>query len=106
MKNRNRTKTKARMGKKMETTAITIEVPVSTVVKTGFASPPVVVLEVSLATEVFPLIAAAVPPPAIIAKAQVTTGLKSETVATITAVPAKVANGKAIVSSKLSNQGI
>lgn len=94
------------MGIKMAATAITIEVPVSTVVKTGFANPPVVVLDVSLAAEVFPLIAAAVPPPAIMAKVQVTAGLKSVTVATITAVPAKVANGKAIVSSKLSNHGM
>lgn len=90
----------------METTAITTEVPVSTVVKTGFAIPPVVVLEVSLTAEVFPFMAAAVPPPAIIAKAQVITGLKSVTVATITAVPAKVASGKAMVSSKLSIQGM
>ena len=94
------------IGIKMDATAITIEVPVSTVVKTGFAIPPVVVLEVNRAAEVFPLIAAAVPPPAIIAKVQVTTGLKSVTVATITAVPAKVAKGRAIVSSKLSNHGI
>lgn len=90
----------------MDAIAITIEVPVSTVVKTGFASPPVVVLEVSLAAEVFPLIAVAVPPPAIIARVQVTIGLKSVTVATITAVPAKVAKGKAMVSSTLSSHGI
>lgn len=86
--------------------AIRMEVPVSTVLKTGFAIPPVVALEVSLAADVFPFIAAAVPPPAIIAKVQVTTGLKSASVATITAVPANVAKGKAIVSNKLSNHGM
>ncbi len=90
----------------METKDITVAIAVSTVVRMGFANPAVVVEEVSLAAEVFPFITAAVPPPAIIASDQVITGLKSETVATITAVPAKVAKGKAIVSSKLSNHGI
>jgi len=90
----------------MDNIDMSVEIPVSTVVSTGFANPAVVVLEVSLAADAFPLIAAAVPPPAIIANAQVIMGSKSVIVATITAVPAKVANGKAIVSSALSNHGI
>ena len=94
------------MGKNIDTTDIITEVPVSTVVKIGFAKPPVLVLEVSLAAAVFPLITEAVPPPAIIASVQVNIGLKSDIVAAIIKVPAKVANGKAIVSSKLSNHGI
>ena len=90
----------------MESMDINVETPVSIVVNTGFANPTVVVLEVSLAAEAFPLIAAAVPPPAIIARAQVITGSRSVIVATIIAVPANVANGNAIVSSILSNHGI
>ena len=85
---------------------ITVEVPVSTVATTGFAIPPVEAVEVIRIAEAFPLITAAVPPPAIIAKAQVKTGLKSAIVATITTVPATVARGMAIVSNKLSNQGM
>ena len=50
--------------------------------------------------------AVAVPPPAIMAKDQVTTGSKLATVDTITAVPAMAAKGTAKLSSKLSTQGI
>ena len=85
---------------------IMVDTPVSTVATRGFATPPVVAVEVSRSAEVLPLIAAAVPPPAIIANAQVTTGLRSLTVAIIIAVPATAANGIAIVSNKLSNQGM
>lgn len=90
----------------METTAISIDVPVSTVLINGFAAPPVVVLELNLATAELPFMAAAVPPPAMMANAQVTIGSKLVIVATITAVPAKVASGKAMASKRLSNHGM
>ena len=93
---------KARAGMKIENTDITIEVPVSIVEITGFASPPVVAVEANLVAPELPATAAAVPPPAIIAKAQVITGLKSATVDTITAVPAIAANGIATESKRLS----
>lgn len=87
---------------KIENTDITTEVPVSIVDTTGFAIPPVVAVEANLVVPELLATAAAVPPPAIIAKAQVITGLKSATVDTITAVPAMAAKGMAIVSKALS----
>ena len=96
------TKIKASAGIKIENADITTEVPVSIVETTGFAIPPVVVVEANLVAPELPATAAAVPPPAIIAKAQVITGLKSATVDTITAVPAIAANGIAIESKRLS----
>ena len=100
------TKIIAIIGANMDKTAINIDVPDSTVAITGFANPAVVVDEASLVVLVEPLIAAAVPPPAIIANAQVIVGSKLATVETITAVPAIAANGIATVSKILSSQGI
>ena len=100
------TKIKARTGMKIENTDITIEVPVSIVDTIGFAIPPVVAVDANLVAPELPATAAAVPPPAIIAKAQVIAGLKSATVDTITAVPAIAANGMAIESKRLSTYGI
>ena len=91
---------------KIENIDITIDVPVSTVETIGFAIPPVVAVDVKRAALDVPAITAAVPPPAIIAKAHVISGLKSATVETMTAVPAIAANGTAIVSSKLSTNGM
>ena len=85
---------------------IIIAVPVSKEDTTGFAKPAVVAVDASLVALVDPAIAAAVPPPAIIAIAQVITGLKSATVETMTAVPAIAAKGTATESSKLSTNGI
>ena len=96
----------ARIGTNIESTDIAIEVPVSTVATNGFAIPPVVTVDVALVAAEDVWIAVAVPPPAIIANAQVITGSNPATVETITAVPAIAANGIAIVSNKLSNQGI
>lgn len=96
----------ASTGIKIEKTDITIDVPVSTVEITGFAIPAVVADDAKRVVLVEPFIAAAVPPPAIIANAQVIAGSKSLTVATITAVPAIAAKGTAIVSNKLSKNGI
>lgn len=101
-----KTKINAKIGKNIDTTDITKAVPVSKVDTRGLPIPAVVVVEANLVTPDELLIAAAVPPPAIIAKAQVITGLKSATVETITAVPAIVAKGIEIVSSKLSTYGI
>ena len=90
------------MGKNTANTEPTIEVPVSKVATTGFAMPPVVAVDANLVALVVPTTVAAVPPPAIIAKAQVKTGLKSATTDTITAVPATAAKGMATESNTLS----
>lgn len=96
----------ANIGKNIETIAITIEVPVSIVETIGFPIPAVDTVEPNLVALAELFIAVAVPTPAIIANAQVTTGLKSATVETITAVPAMVAKGIAIVSKALSIMGM
>lgn len=96
----------ASTGRKIETTDINVLETVSAVATTGFARPAVVSVEPNRRAEVFPAITAAVPPPAIIARAQVTTGPKSATVATIMQVPAIVAKGIVIVSKTLSNHGM
>ena len=100
------TNTAARIGAKIEATVTTAAVPVSTVATTGLAKPPVVAVDANLPVAPAPLIAVAVPPPAMIAKDHVTTGSKLATVDTITAVPAIAANGTAMLSNKLSNQGM
>ena len=100
--NKIRTRKTATTGNKTDTIDIIIAVPVSTVVTTGLAIPAVVAVEANRVVPVVLATAAAVPPPAIIANAQVTTGLKSTTVVTITAVPAIAANGIATESNKLS----
>ena len=94
------------IGKNIDNKVITIDEPVSIVVTIGFPKPAVDTDDVKRVALVALLMVAAVPPPAIIAKARVTTGLKSATVETITAVPATVAKGIAIVSIKLSTNGM
>lgn len=96
----------ATKGIKIEISDMTSEVPVSKVETTGFAIPPVVTVDASRVELDEPAITAAVPPPAMIAKDQVITGLKSDTVDNITAVPANAANGTAILSNRLSMYGI
>ena len=96
------TKIKAITGIKIDNTDMTTEVPVSMVETTGFARPPVDAVDANRVAPELPATAAAVPPPAIMANAQVITGLKSATVDTITAVPAIAANGIAIESKALS----
>ena len=90
------------MGKNTSKTEPTIEVPVSKVATTGFAIPPVVVVDANRVALVVPATAAAVPPPEIIAKAQVNTGLKSATVETITGVPATATKRMVTESNTLS----
>lgn len=96
------TKIMAITGKNIETVDITRDVPVSKLETIGFPKPPVVAVDAKRVVLEVPAMAAAVPPPAIIANDQVTTGLKSATVDIITAVPASAANGTAILSNKLS----
>ncbi len=93
-------------GTKIEAVETATAVPVSTVDTSGLATPPVVADDVSLPAALAPLIAVAVPPPAIIAKDHVITGSKSVTVDTITAVPAMAAKGTAKASKALSTQGM
>jgi len=90
----------------MDTTDITSDVPVSKVDTIGLAIPPVVAVEANRVVLDVPATAAAVPPPAIMAKAQVITGLKSATVDNIMAVPASAAKGTVILSNRLSTYGM
>lgn len=96
----------AKMGRNIEITDIIMAVPVSKIETNGFPNPPVVAVEAKRVAVDVPDMAAAVPPPAIIANAQVTTGLKSDTVESITAVPAKAAKGTETLSKRLSTYGI
>lgn len=94
------------MGAITETTATTKAIVVSKNEIIGFPNPAVVVVEAIRLVAEAPFMAVAVPPPAMMAKDHVITGSISETVATITAVPANAAKGKAILSSKLSTYGM
>ncbi len=96
----------AKTGAKIDAAVTANAVPVSTVDTTGLPNPPVVAVEAILPAAPAPLIAVAVPPPAIMANDQVTTGSKFATVETITAVPAIAANGTAKLSNKLSTHGM
>lgn len=100
------TNTAATKGAKMEAAVTTTAVPVSTVETMGLANPPVVAVEATRPAALAPFMAVAVPPPAIIASDQVTTGSRFATVDTITAVPAMAAKGTAKLSKRLSTQGI
>ncbi len=96
------TKITAKIGKKIDIMDMNIDVPVSIVDTIGFPNPPVVVVDVNLMMLEELEIAAAVPPPAMMASDHVMTGLKSTIVDIITAVPAKAAKGTEILSNKLS----
>ncbi len=106
MTNKKITRIKARTGKNNDTIDIMIDVPVSTVDTTGLPTPPVVAVDANRVTLDVPDIIAAVPPPAIIARVHVISGLKSTIVDNITMVPAKAANATAMLSNKLSMKGI
>lgn len=100
------TKINPAIGRKTEIIDVIKAAPVSIVETTGLATPAVVVVDASLVAPDVPEITAAVPPPAMIANAQVISGLKLATVDTITAVPATAAKGTATESSRLSTNGI
>lgn len=93
-------------GTKIDAVLTATAVPVSTVDTNGLAKPPVVPLDASLPAAFAPLIIVAVPPPAIMAKDQVTTGSKLAAVETTTVVPAIPAKGMARLSKALSTHGI
>jgi len=101
-----KTRIKPTTGRKIVTIDVTKAVPVSIVDTIGFPIPAVVAVDANRVAPEAPEIAAAVPPPAIIAKVQVISGFKSATVDTMTAVPAIAAKGTATESSKLSTKGI
>ena len=106
IKNISNTKMTETNGSTIEMNDITIAVPVSIKETTGLPIPPVVTVDVNLVTPELPDMIAAVPPPAIIAKAHVISGLKLTSVDNTTIVPAIVAKGTAILSSRLSTYGI
>lgn len=93
-------------GAKMDAVETATAVPVSIVDTTGFAKPPVVEEDANRPVALAPFIAVAVPPPAIMARDHVTTGSRSTTVDTITAVPATPAKGMAKLSKALSTHGM
>lgn len=97
---------KAITGRKIDITDMTAEAPVSIEDTMGFPNPAVETEEVALVAEAPLLMAAAVPPPAIMARDHMTTGSKLVAVTTTTKVPAMLAKGMAIVSNKLSTNGI
>ena len=100
------TKSTATIGKKMAKKEMMMEAPVSMVDTNGLPNPAVETVEVMRDAPAALFMVAAVPPPAMIANVQVIMGLKSTIVETMIAVPARVANGMAIVSNKLSTKGI
>ena len=90
----------------MEAVLTATAAPVSTVDTNGLANPPVVPVEANLPVALAPLMAVAVPPPAMMAKDQVITGSILLAVLTTAAVPAIPAKGRAMVSRALSTHGI
>ena len=106
IKNISNTNMIATIGSTIEMNDITIAVPVSIKETTGLPIPPVVAVDVNLVALELPDMTAAVPPPAIIANAQVISGLELTSVDNTTMVPAKAAKGTAILSSRLSTYGI
>ena len=100
------TRTTANIGAKIDAVVTTRAVPVSTVETIGLAKPPVVAVDANRLVAPALLIAVAVPPPAMIASDHVTTGSSPATVETITAVPAIAAKGTAILSKRLSMNGM
>ncbi len=90
----------------MEAVETVTAVPVSTVETMGLAMPPVVAVDANLPVALAPLMAAAVPPPAMMANDHVITGSRFAMVETMTAVPAMAAKGMARLSSALSTHGM
>src|SRR5690606_12372724 len=89
---------------KIESTTAPIHSPVLT---TGFATPPVVSVEAPRNATVLNWTALAVPPPTIIADAQVANwDISPELTARVDSVPAIIAAGVAILSNALSTHGM
>ena len=102
----NKTIKNAATGKNIDVTETNDAVAVSVVETIGLAKPPVVAVDANRVLAVAVFKAAAVPPPAIMANPQVSIGSKSTKVDAIAIVPAILAKGMAIESSKLSTNGI
>lgn len=96
----------ATMGKNIAKELNIIAVPVSVVETIGFARPAVFTDDANRVNDVIACTPVAVPPPAIKANIQVIIGLTSTIVEAIITVPAIAAKGVAIVSNKLSINGI
>ena len=101
-----RTTTTETIGKKMDKEVNVIAVPVSALATMGFPNPAVFTDDANRVIVVIPCIAVAVPPPAIMAKIIVNVGEISTKVDAITTNPAIATNGVAMVSNKLSINGI
>lgn len=100
------TKITATIGRKIANELNVMAVPVSAVDNTGFPTPAVLTVEAKRVVVVKLWVAKAVPPPAMIAKIVVIVGLISTKVEAMTTNPATVAKGMAIVSNKLSTNGM
>ena len=88
-------------------TASSAEPPASAVASTGLPSPPVVNEETCRVSVVIPWKTAVVPPPATTASVHLRNGLTSTVIAeAVTRMPATTAAGVAMVSSRLSTQGM
>lgn len=101
-----RTKINANTGNTREMIVIKTAITVSIVETIGLAKPAEVAVEANRVALDVLAIAVADPPPAIMANDQVTTGFKSIVVETTMAVPAMAAKGMAMVSNKLSKNGM
>ena len=82
------------------------EPPSSAVARIGLARPHVLAVEAPRVTTVVPWTSPAMPPPAITARVHFRNGLMSAIRDAVTSVPAMTAAGDAMVSSRLSNQGM
>ena len=94
------------IGRKMANELKVIAVPVSTVETIGFPNPAVFTEDAKRVVVVSPCMAVALPVPAIMAKMVVIVGDRSTKVDAITTKPATAAKGVAMVSNKLSINGI
>lgn len=100
------TKINPTIGKKIDIVLSANAIPVSAVATIGLPRPAVFTDDAKRVTVVIPCMADAVPPPAIIAKTHVISGLTSMIVDAITTVPAIAASGVAMPSKKLSKNGM
>lgn len=87
-------------------TAVIREPASSMLATTTLPMPPVAREDFTLSTVVIPCIIPAVPPPAMIASIHRNDGDRSVTTDAAAIVPAMIETGEAIVSSRLSSQGV
>ena len=94
------------IGKIMDIRVPRIEAASSPVETTGLARPPVWAVDAPRTNTLEPWTRPAMPPPAIIARVQRKNGETSPTIEAVAIIPATIAAGVAIVSRRLSNQGM